>query len=101
MNVNKGICPSHPGFCWQPVTPDTGPYEEVNMQTSSKVTSAKKVGLLAGLLHAFLGSKSAKPIDSMGGKGHYFDGNGANGYFARSTQSQRRKMARRTGRVTG
>jgi hypothetical protein len=66
------------------------------MQTSSKVTSAKKVGVLASLFHALLGSSAIKPIESMGGEGHYFDGNGENGYQYRRSQSKRRKMERRT-----
>jgi hypothetical protein len=39
--------------------------------------------------------KAITPIDSLGGKGHYFDGNAANGYQFRSSQSKRRKMERR------
>jgi len=66
------------------------------MQTSSKVTSAKKVGLLASLFGALQGTKAYTPVESMGGRGHYFDGNAELGYNARRSQSKRRKMERRT-----
>jgi hypothetical protein len=36
-----------------------------------------------------------KPLESLGGRGHYFDGNGAAGYNFRSDQHKRRKMERR------
>lgn len=66
------------------------------MQTSQKVTSVKKAGIFANFFRSLLGSNGIKPIESMGGKGHYFDGNAENGYQYRSSQSKRRKLERRT-----
>jgi hypothetical protein len=68
------------------------------MQTSSKVSSVKKVGILAGLFQALLDSKAiTETYETAGGRGHYFDGNGAAGYNFRSSQHKRRKMERRRG----
>jgi len=68
------------------------------MQTSSKVTSAKKVGLLASLFGGLFKAEKSDPVGSVGGKGHYFESMGAinHKFNARSSQSKRRKMARRT-----
>jgi hypothetical protein len=69
---------------------------------------SKKQGFfnfILGFFRRFFGKKTvakkvklSKPIESMGGRGHYFDGNGADGYYSHSSQRQRRKMERRTGR---
>jgi hypothetical protein len=44
-------------------------------------------------------SITVKPfvMESVGGKGHYFDGNAPMGCSFHSSQSKRRKMARRRG----
>ena len=73
------------------------------MQTSSKVTSAKKVGILASLFHNLFNSEKAisgEPVGSTGGKGHYFESIGAieHSFHCRSSQSKRRKLERKTGR---
>ena len=68
------------------------------MQTSSKVTSAKKVGILASLFDGLLGAEKTYPVESAGGKGHYYESMGAinQKFNARSSQRKRRKLARRT-----
>jgi hypothetical protein len=45
-------------------------------------------------------AKSYKPIETVGGKGHYFEDKGAieHGFHCRSSQAKRRKMERKTGR---
>jgi hypothetical protein len=69
------------------------------MQTSSKVSSVKKIGFLASLMNALLKNlKETKPHETIGGKGHYFESMGAINYKfqCRRSQSKRRKLARRT-----
>ena len=56
--------------------------------------------LINSLFHKGIADMIQKVIkpethDPLGGKGHYYDGNGANGYYHHSSQRKRRKMERR------
>jgi hypothetical protein len=66
----------------------------------------KGTNVFARIINKLFGKKSVeKPIkvskpephEPLDGKGHYYDGNGANGYFHHSSQRKRRKMERRRG----
>ena len=57
---------------------------------------AKSTGLRAAIAKLFIGPYS-KSADN---KGHYFEGDIGYKASCRSSQSKRRKMERRTGRVT-
>jgi hypothetical protein len=72
------------------------------MQTSSKVTSLKKSGLLAKIINSLFGAKKeveTVPHEPVGGKGRFFECKRAieHAYDCRRSQSQRRKLARRVG----
>jgi hypothetical protein len=63
------------------------------MQTSSKVTNAKKIGFLASLFHALFSPKMEKAMRLN----HNPAANIQSSFQCRSSQSRRRKLARRRG----
>ena len=61
------------------------------------MANKKGLGAAIAALFAKLFSEGAtKPYESVGGKGHYFEGNIGYKYTCRSNQRQRRKMERKT-----
>ena len=66
--------------------------------------------LIVSFFKRFFGRKTAPrrtraditPIETVGGRGHYFESKGAieRAFQCRSSQSKRRKMGRRTGRAS-
>ena len=61
------------------------------------MANKKELGAAIVALFAKLFAEGAtKPYESVGGKGHYFEGNIGYKYSCRSSQAKRRKMERKT-----
>ena len=61
------------------------------------MANKKGLGAAIAALFAKLAAHETAPYESVGGKGHYFEGNLGYKYMCRSNQRQRRKMERRRG----
>jgi len=72
----------------------------INLGRVKGMANKRGLGAAIAAMFAKLFSEGAtKPYDSVGGKGHYFEGNIGYKYTCRSNQSKRRKMERRVGHV--